>query len=237
MKFLVDTHTHTIASGHAYSTIEENAKSAHENGIEILAITEHAPAMQGAPDEIYFANFRVIPKKIHNVNILMGVELNILDYNGKIDLREDYLSQMDIVIASLHPLCIDFGTKEENTRAIISAMENKYINIIGHPGDPRYEIDVEAVVSASKETKCLLEINNSSLNPNGFRVGSKEYVSKILRLCAKQDVPVIVGSDAHFSTQVGIFNFAEEVLLETDFPDELVLNTSVERFRKYFIAW
>ena len=234
MNFLIDTHTHTIASGHAYSTIEENAKSAFNNGIKLLAITEHAPKIQGAPNEIYFANFRAIPRKIHNVDILMGVELNILDFNGAVDLNENYLQHMDIVIASLHPPCIDAGTKLENTSAMISAMQNQYIDIIGHPGDPRYEIDIEEIVEASKETKCLLEINNSSLNPNGFRTGSKEYMTKILKLCEKKDVPVIIGSDAHFSTQVGVFNYAEDLIKETLFPEELILNTSIERFRKYF---
>ena len=63
--------------------------------------------------------------------------LNIMDYDGNIDLDEFYLQRMDYAIASLHPPCIPFGTMEENTNAVLKAMENPYVKILGHPGDPR----------------------------------------------------------------------------------------------------
>ena len=54
MKIEVDTHCHTIASGHAYSTIVENAKAASEKGLKMIAITDHGPAMPGTFHEAYF---------------------------------------------------------------------------------------------------------------------------------------------------------------------------------------
>ena len=58
MKILLDTHSHTIASGHAYSTINEMAYSANKKGLKLLCITDHAPKMPGAPDSVYFRNFK-----------------------------------------------------------------------------------------------------------------------------------------------------------------------------------
>ena len=79
MKILADTHTHTIASGHAYSTVDENARWAAEQGLRLLALTDHAPAMQNTTCHAYFANLNVIPQELRGVRILRGVELNILE--------------------------------------------------------------------------------------------------------------------------------------------------------------
>ena len=99
---ILDTHTHTVASGHAYSTIRENAKAAGEKGLELLAITEHGPAMPGSCQAIYFQNLRVVDRHAYEAELLMGVELNILDSQGRVDLEERTLRKMDIAIASLH---------------------------------------------------------------------------------------------------------------------------------------
>ena len=172
MKILADTHTHTIASGHAYSTVDENERWAAEQGLRLLALTDHAPAMQNTTCHAYFANLNVIPQELRGVRILRGVELNILDYNGTVDLDEKTLSRLDIAIASLHTPCITPGSKKENTRAYCMAMENPYIDILGHPGDPRYDVDYMEVFRVAAETGTLLEINNASLVPGGFRDGS-----------------------------------------------------------------
>ena len=169
MKFVIDAHTHTIASGHAYSTILENVDYASRNGIELLGITDHAPAMEGGTKPAYFLNFAAVPREISGLQLRMGAELNIIDYDGNVDLDKFYLEKMDYAIASLHPPCIPFGTLEENTNAILRSMENPYVKILGHPGDPRYPIDCKAIVDKSEETGTVIEINNASLIPDGFR--------------------------------------------------------------------
>lgn len=161
-----DTHSHTVASGHAYSTIREMAKAGAENGLEALAITEHAPKMPETCGRFYFSNFSVIPREMYGMKLLLGVELNILDEEGTVDLPEYLLKQMDIAIASIHMPC--YGESkgiEANTRAYINAMKNPYIDIIGHPDNDRFPVDYEALVKAAKETGTLLEVNNSSLAP------------------------------------------------------------------------
>ena len=103
MKFVIDAHTHTIASGHAYSTILENVDYASRNGIELLGITDHAPAMEGGTKACIFLNFAAVPREISGLQLRMGAELNIIDYDGNVDLDKFYLEKMDYAIASLHP--------------------------------------------------------------------------------------------------------------------------------------
>ena len=102
MKYVLDAHTHTIASGHAYSTIREMAKSASEKGLELLGITEHSMKMPGTCQLFYFENLKMVDREMYGVELYMGTELNIMDYEGHVDMGEKTLKKMDIVIASMH---------------------------------------------------------------------------------------------------------------------------------------
>ncbi len=228
MKYILDTHTHTVASGHAYSTVNEMTRAAAERGLELLAITEHAPKMPGSCQEIYFSNLKVIPREKDGVQLLFGVELNIMDYQGNIDLPERLLQQMDIVIASMHTPCVPHGTVEQNMSAFIGAMKNPYVNIIGHPDDGKYPVDYEELVLAAKKHHKLLEVNNNSLMPHSFRENARENDITMLEFCKKHQVPVVVGSDAHHTDYVGRHAEAYEIFEEIDFPESLVANADKE---------
>lgn len=232
-KALFDLHTHTVASGHAYCTIREMAKAASEKGLEVLGITEHAPAMPGTCHNFYFHNMKVVPREMYGIRLLMGTELNILDTDGKVDLEERELKNMDIAIASLHIPCMKPGTKEENTEAYLNVMKNPYVNIIGHPDDGRYQADYRALVQGARDYGKVLELNNHSLEPSCFRKDARENDLEMLKLCMEYQVPVVMDSDAHFDSAIGEFHMARELLEEIDFPEELVLNHSVEMLKKY----
>ncbi|EOD00427.1 phosphatase [Caldisalinibacter kiritimatiensis] len=231
MKYLIDTHCHTVASGHAYSTILELAKEANNKGLEMIAITDHGPKMPGGPHIYHFGNLKVIPSKICGVEILRGVEANIMDTEGNVDLPEYVLEKLDLVLASLHEGCFDPGNQEHNTKALIKAMENKYVDIIAHPGNPVYPINKEEFVKKAKETNTLIEINNSSFIKS--RKGSREHCIEIANLCKKYGVKVIAGSDCHISFDVGRFDKVIEVLNEIDMPAERIMNLSPKEFKEY----
>ena len=165
MKTLLDVHTHTVASGHAFSTLQEMAAAASEKGLKLLGITEHAPGIPGTCSPIYFRNL--------------------------------------------------------------------HVHIISHPGDGTAEVDFEPIVLASKEHHTLLEINNSSLNPVRKKLTARDNNLTILRLCKKYEVPVILGSDAHISFDIARYDHIYELLQETRFPEELILNDKVEAFKKF----
>ena len=229
----MDLHTHTIASGHAYNTRNEMIAAAMEKELELLAITEHAPAMPGSCQQIYFSNYKVLPRSHGALTVLYGAELNILDYAGHVDLPEEILKEMDVVVASIHPPCYVSGTVEDNTTAYLGAMKNPYVNIIGHPDDGRFPIDYEALVKAAKEYHVLLEVNSTSLSPVSFRMGARDNYLQMLDLCVKYRVPVIVNSDAHADHLVGGHAYALEMLESLDFTQEQILNSSGEAIYEY----
>ena len=233
MKDKMDLHTHTIASGHAYNTRNEMIAAAYGKGLDLLAITEHAPAMPGSCQQMYFSNFRVLPRKYENMTVLYGTELNILDYEGHVDLPNEMLKEMDVVLASIHPPCYVSGTAEENTAAYLGAMKNPYVNIIAHPDDSRFPVDYEVLVKAAKEYHVLLEVNNTSLSPLSYRMNGRENYQQLLELCAKYQVPIIVDSDAHVDVLVGAHEFALEMLEEMGFPEKLVMNTRDDAIYDY----
>ena len=235
MKAIIDLHTHALASGHAYSTVKENIEYAKINGLKYYGLSDHGVNMPGGPHIFYFHNLKILPKEIDGVRILKGMEANIIDYDGNIDVEIDqYIRKLDYIIASLHTICLEPGTKEENTRATLNAMDNELVKIIGHPDDGRYELDYEAIVKKAKEKNVLLEVNNSSLSEDSFRPNARENYKKMLNLCKENNVRVILGTDSHICYQVGIFDNAEKLLNELDFPKELVINYNEDEIIEFF---
>lgn len=232
MKALADLHTHTIASGHAYSTLSEMVAAGQAQGLELMGITEHGSAISGTCDPLYFKNLWVVPRQWGQLRLLLGAELNILDTKGTIDMTEKDWRYMDIRLAGIHSICWDGGTAAQNTDGVIAAMHNPWINIISHPCDGTADLLFEPLVLASRETGTLLEINNNSIRPGRGKPKARANTIELLRLCRKHDVPVICGSDAHITFDVANFTSIPELLEETDFPDELILNDKPQQLLK-----
>jgi len=228
MNFVADLHTHTIVSGHAYSTLLENAKYASNIGLKILGATEHGPNMPGAPGDWYFGNFKVLPRELFGVKMLYGCEANIIDYEGNIDMPIERQELLDIMIVSMHEPLMEGGNSVDlNTATILKAMDNPNVNILGHIGNPRFPIHEEVIVKKAKEKNVLIEINNSSFLTS--RKGSDKNCTKIAKLCKEFDVKIIVNSDAHFCYSIGNFAVVEEMLKEIGMPAELIINENEER--------
>ena len=233
MNIELDVHTHTIASGHAFSTLQEMAQAAADKGLKLLGITEHSSGIPGSCDPIYFRNLYVVPRKMYGIELLLGAEINILNGEGTLDMDEFYLKLLDIRIAGIHSLCYQQGTVEENTHGMIQAIANPYTHIISHPGDGTAKLLFEPIVLAAKEHHTLLEINNSSLRPSRNKKDARGNNLEILRLCKQYEVPVILGSDAHISFDIANYEYLWPLLQETEFPEELIMNRSVDRFKEY----
>ena len=230
MKDILDVHIHTTASGHAYSTFGEVIAAAKAKGLELVGIADHGPCVPGVCHSYHFVNFRVIPRETCGIKVVMGAELNIIDYSGSTDLPAQILKKLDYAIASLHRECIDSGSVAENTAAIIGAMRNPHVVIIGHPDNPQFPADLDAIAHAAKDSGVLLEVNSSSYLPQGHRVGSVDNARLMLAACKRYGTKIIVGSDAHIDLDVGNHALAQKVLADNNFPEELVVNTDVEKF-------
>lgn len=233
MQTLIDVHTHTIMSGHAFSTLSEMVAEGQKKGLKILGIVEHGPGIPGTCHPIYFRNIHVVPRQYGDMRLLLGAELNILNTKGDLDLDDFYYQRMDFRIAGIHGLCWEPGTKDENTEGMIAAIRNPWTNIISHPGDGTAELNYEPIVIAAKENNTLLEINSSSMRPiRGFNQAKLNYI-EILNLCKKYDVPVILSSDAHIAFDISNFEHCLPLLAETEFPEELIVNDKPDFFLNY----
>lgn len=225
---VVDLHTHTIASGHAYNTIYEMARSASEKGVQLLGISDHTPAMEGAASRHYFRSSRCVPRELFGIHILFGCELNIMDLDGNVDLEPEFVAPLDFAVASMHDVCLTPGTLEENTRAYLKVMENPKVNIIGHPDDGIYPVDFDALARGAKEHGVLLELNEVSVRPGSYRKDARRNAVRMLQCCKKYGAKIIVSSDAHVECDILCHAHSLALLQETGFPEELVVNRSVE---------
>lgn len=232
MKISADLHTHTIASTHAYSTILENSASAAENGIKAIAMTDHAPMMEDAPHIWHFDNMGVIPRVLNGVTIIRGAEVNIMDYNGNIDISGYSLRNLEWIVASLHGPCCIPGTIEENTNAYINACKNQCIDAFGHPTTNEFPWDYEKGLKAVKEYGKFIELNESSIRT---RRGSLENAAVMLKLCKQLEIPVVINTDAHFCNQIGQTPLAEKLIEEIDFPHKLIFNLEWERVKNHIL--
>lgn len=230
MQIIADMHCHTIASSHAYNTLFEMARAGKEAGLSMMAITDHGPGMPDAPHRWHFLNMRIWPTVIEGITVIPGVEANVKDFEGALDLSKDYLKQIPWVIASCHREAITPGTREDHTHMWLKIAKNPLVDLIGHCGQEIYAFDQETVIRAFKEYGKIVEINNNSAV---VRPDSIKNCADIARLCKKYEVPVCVNTDAHLAYQVGHVERVQAMLQEIEFPEELVFNANSERMTQY----
>lgn len=203
---------------------------AKKRGLEMICMTDHGPALPDSPHIWHFKTMKRLPSEIDGVQLLRGGEANIIDKDGNIDFPLSLQKKLEVVIASIHTPCYIPGTIEEHTRTYVGALKNPYITIIGHSGNPMYAYDIDTVVKTAKEYNKCIEINNSSFSQ---RIKNVETCRKIALSCKKYGTKIVVSSDAHFAYEVGVFDDAIKMLEDIDFPEELVMNLTAERFKNY----
>lgn len=230
MRIQIDTHTHTVLSGHAHSTLLENAAAAAKAGLAGFVLTDHGPALAGAPPEFNICTYPFLPSHIEGVRVYPGVEANVVSFSGELDIRDAYLDNVDYVIAGMHEVVMRSGGLKLDTQAAIGALANKHVDIIAHPDNPSYALDYEAVVKEAAKHGKLLEVNSHSFE---FRPGGVNNAKRYLALCRKHGVRVAVSSDAHFAFDMGKHEMALRLLKDIAFPSELIVNLTIERFEAY----
>jgi len=234
IKIAADLHVHTISSGHAYSTVLEYVERAAEIGLQAFAVTDHGPAMPGGPHRYHFSNLRMIPPVIDGVRIYRGAEANIINENGDLDLDDDDLKGLDIVLAAMHPrVGYESQGEEKNTGVLLKAMRNPYVNIIAHPGYPKFPVSIPEVVSEAKRRNIAVEINNSSFT--GSRKGSYDRCLEFAREVKRQEHFVAVGSDSHISLMLGGLDKALELAAIAGLSEKNVINTSLKKIEDVLI--
>lgn len=240
----MDLHTHSVASGHGTTqTIAELAKSACARGIHVLGISDHGPATPGSCRESYFRSLKTAPRKRCGITVLYGAEVNILDESGRLDLDESVLEGLDYVIASIHAPSfkseayrpVSFWDHRQtapdreaairsNTEAYIHAMENPHVRILGHPDDEHYPVDCARLAEAAVKHHVILEVNEASLAPGGYRGNVEPAMRSLLKLCLAYRHPILLSSDSHGAQHLGEVSCAQALIEELHYPEELILN-------------
>ena len=231
MRDVLDLHTHTIASGHAYNTMMEMIHEAQNKGLDVYGITEHAPRMKGTCTDFYFHNLKVVPRKHGDLELLLGVELNILDIDGHLDLNDELLGELDYAIASMHAQNYNSGTIAENTSAYLNAMTHPCVKVLGHCDNPAFPVDYETLAVGAKENGVIFEINEASLAPYGYRGDTRANNQEILKYCMKYEIPIVLSSDSHGVEHIGDFTCAAEFVHEMMFPEKMILNNDIPRLK------
>lgn len=239
MQMLGDFHVHTVFSGHAFSTLQETIAAARERGLKYLAITDHGPARPDGPTLDYFKNLnrQDTLHQLPGIQILIGVEANIVNTWGDLDMPDKLLHELDIVIAGFHNSTGYGGSSvSENTGALIKAMERNRMTVVAHIGDPRfpYPVDLEEAIAAAAEHGVLVEINQSALHT--WRTENVAHYERVLELLGTYRAPVLMSSDAHISYAVGVVSECERLLAEHGVDPLSTVNYSETMIQKYMLT-
>ncbi len=243
MRILSDYHTHTTFS-HGEGSIEDNVIAARNVGLKIIAISDHGPGHMGfGIKRKKYAEMRSIidalNEKYDDIEILLGLEANVLDVDGNLDVDEALLEMNDILLAGYH-----FGSKpvrfvrdmlhhagnyfskynggteqlrEANTLSLINAMHKYHIDILTHPG-AKGPIDIRRVAQAAEKTGTALEINAS----HGFLT-----LEQILEV-KDYNIKFSINSDAHHPRDVGNFKKALDRAQQAGLTSDRILSAEAE---------
>ena len=239
MRLLADLHTHTLASGHAYSTLTENAQAARMKGLELIAITDHGPTVPQGAHPWYFWNLKAAPSVLDGVRVLKGCEANISgDTENGIDLSDEVLELLDIVAVGFHPTTgFDRQNRDRNTEALVRAMANPYVDMVTHPGNEHeFPVDLDLIVSAAVDFRVILELNDHSFAPTSSRAGSAQRESEFAAAALAAGAPVAIGSDAHYALHVGRFDAALEAAERIGFTEANVVNRDASTVLQFLLG-
>ncbi|MSS42576.1 PHP domain-containing protein [Anaerosalibacter bizertensis] len=242
MNIIGDYHTHTIYS-HGKGTIRDNVEEAFKKGLKEIAICDHGPGhftygikredIKKMRKEIDELNKEFQPK---GLKILLGVEANIIRYDGTIDVDDEIIEFLDILLLGYHfgalPGTFKDGYKlyilnflskaipkvrknvmEMNTLALIKAMDRYPIDIITHPGSKVY-VDIRRLARKAKEKDIALEINSSH----------SHLTVEEIELALEEDVYFYINSDAHSPENVGNLENGIERALKGKVPVDRIKN-------------
>jgi putative hydrolase len=228
-----DYHTHTRYS-HGRGTIRDNVAQAAALGLEAIAITDHGPGSIFVGLKRGLEQIKDEAKACADefgIQVLVGLEANIVDLEGHIDIETSIIEELDILLVGLHhwvwprnlqALCHFYGAvplgwpgiREKNTEALIGAIRRYPVTCITHPG-LKMAIDTAQLACAAVGYGTALEINTS------HRQVDVDYI----QVAAGTGVDFLINSDAHTPQRVGDFAWGVELVERSGLPWERVRNS------------
>jgi putative hydrolase len=236
-----DYHTHTRYS-HGKGSILDNVEAARKKGLNQIAISDHGFNHIGIGMSLSDIKFmkeeiRSLNQRFPDIQILMGIEANLISMDGKIDIPEQYLKEFDLILMGFHkaakPDSVKDGwqlfvrngldklfpfsrekLRQTNTHAMIKAIERYPIRIITHPG-AKIDIDSRELARAAAKMGTALEINAS----HGYM--TVEYA----KIALAEGATFVISSDAHVPERVGDFEKGIAIARAAGIPPHRIINT------------
>lgn len=229
----IDLHIHTLRSNEAFSTLYEIAYEAHCKDMLMIGITDHGPGVAEGAVESYFYQGKRLPKEMLGVRLLFGAELNIMDEQGILDLPAAIIDRLDIVAAGLHRPA--HNTLAANTLAMVNAIKNGQVKVITHPCASAAVVDIETVAYEAIRHKVLLEINASHFRyPELMDDGYFQRLQTMIKICQDHYHPMIIGSDAHFYSEVGDDAALLKHFRELGINGDYIINNDLQGVKEFF---
>jgi DNA polymerase (family 10) len=197
-----DLHMHTTETD-GRDDLETMAAAARALGHQYIAITEHsqALAMANGLDERraleHAARVRAMNGRFEGLTLLAGIECDILA-DGRLDLAEDCLAQLDIVVASIHSHMTQVPA--QLTDRLLRAIECPWVDVLGHPTARRLlrreplRFDVDAVMSAARRHGVAMEIN--------CQVERLDLNDTLARAARDRGIRLVISTDAHSTLEL-----------------------------------
>ncbi|MGB7566389.1 MAG: PHP domain-containing protein [Chitinivibrionales bacterium] len=219
----VDFHSHTLFSRCGLHSVIEMLTHAKRAGLTGLAITDHGPMLKGSTPSTFFDR---LAQPLDGITMLKGMECNIKNDDGEIDFPLPYLRFADIVLLGLHPGNAPGLSRESYTSLMLRALDkNPFVDIVTHPEDPAFPLDLMQLADYASDHGIALEINNSKALYKRFHV--KETIA-LIEACKKAGCRVAVDSDAHAFQEIGLDSSVLPLLERAKFPEGLIMNATAE---------
>ena len=229
---LTDLHTHTVASGHAFCTVNELVGRANSLGLEAIAITDHGPGLPDGPHIYHFSNQERFYNIPGNCVVLTGVEEDLAGPNGEVFLPENLLAKLEIVLLGLHPYPNGWAnTNPKNIviKSLLNAMDNPLIKGITHPVNNWFDFskeEMKTLVKHSVQTQTAVELNLSKI------IGLENKLFEFLELVGEFSAPLMINSDAHILHELG--DFSNLALFSDKINFNNVINLNYESVKNFF---
>jgi putative hydrolase len=223
-----DLHVHSVFSACGLHTYLELLERANAIGLKAIAITDHGLTLGGGRlTSVFFERFK---SPYPDVKLYKGIELNVLDDKGKVDLPKQFLRFIDILLLGLHHNYVP-RTRKAHTDALIKAIEkNPFIDIITHPNDSMYPVDYNRLAKTAAKRGVALELNNSK---NLYERSSAEEALALISACKRNGCQIAINSDTHAIQELGDDSAVRPLLKKMKFPWALIVNRTAKSAAKF----
>lgn len=230
MKILTDMHIHTNVTPDAYSTLHEYITFAKQKNLELLAVTNHSPICFETKEHA-FSNAVVWPREIDGITVIRGIEADIVNSNGDLDISETIFPFIEFVIASCHRV-FQPSSEDEFKTTFEKVIKNPKADVLGHICRIPHLSHLDYLLPLAKQHNKPIELNAASFNGLINPEWAKSCRHLMLK-CKEHNAPICVNTDAHICYSLGEFTEVENFLAAINFPESLIMNRNKQTVMAY----